>query len=61
MLKEFFASYGNELEGELREHLKKYIHYLETNNKLSALLYGFKKQNRQKGVVKTVYYWICSL
>ncbi|MBQ8317873.1 MAG: glycosyltransferase family 2 protein [Lachnospiraceae bacterium] len=61
MLKEFFASYGNELEGELREHLKKYIHYLETNNKLSALLYGFKKQNRQKGVVKTVYYWMCSL
>lgn len=61
MLKEFERTYDSSLDKTLRRQIKLYIHHLEAGNSLSSLCFGFKKQNRQKGFVKNIYYWTVRL
>ena len=61
MLREFVDLYGDDLNKTTREHCLKYIHCLETRNKLSAILWGMKKVNRQSGFIKNIYFWGASI
>lgn len=61
MLQEFVALYGDELNDGMRALCEKNIYYHSCKNKLVSLLWGLKRNNRQKGFVKNIYYWTASI
>lgn len=61
MLKEFADIYSDSLDEAYKDHLKQYMHHLKGGNKLAALCFGLKKQNRQKGLIKNIYFWTVRL
>lgn len=61
MLQEFMKLYGDELVAEKQKLCSKNIHYLCSSNKIASLLWGLKKGNRQKGLVKNIFFWTVSI
>ncbi len=61
MLVELSDVYEDCLDLNTKEMINKNIHYLTCKNKLASLKWGMKAENRQKGVIKNLYYWTSTL
>lgn len=61
ILDELNQAYGDTLQPEIKLIVDKNLHYMTCKNKVAALAWGMKKRNRQKGLIKNIYYWMSIL
>lgn len=61
ILEELKLAYGDSLDVNTVKLIEDNMRYMSSKNKLSALIWGMKKQNRQSGLLKNIYYWTSKL